>query len=161
MEIPNSSDHKIRFIVVGTINKLSKLIDILLQPFLYKIKRYTRDDNFFLNSMLQKTDPNTLMVTFDDKNLYSNIPHEYGKQAISFWIWKYTETLHPRFNKKFITDGIELILNDNSFQFDNKNYISILGTDKGTKMTPRYAILILAYSEENLYEITRKKYIRS
>ena len=50
------------------------------------------------------------MVTFDITNLQSNIPHELGKQAISFWIEKYPETLHPTFNKDSITGGIELIL---------------------------------------------------
>ena len=38
-----------------------------------------------LNSIPLKIDPNTLMVTFDITNIYSNIPpHELGKQAISF-----------------------------------------------------------------------------
>ena len=76
-------------------------------------------------------------------NLYSNIDHELGKQAILFWIEKYSETLHPRFNKKFITDDIELILNNNFFQIDNINYIKILGTAMGTKMAPTYTILIM------------------
>ena len=50
---------------------------------------------------------------------YSNILHILGKQAISFWVEKYLRTLHTRFNKRFITD-IELILKNNSFQFNNK-----------------------------------------
>ena len=45
---------------------------------------------------------------------------------MSFWIEKYQETLHPRFTKKIFTDGIKLILNNNSFQFDNINYIQTL-----------------------------------
>ena len=42
MEIPNPSDLKFRLIETGpsySTNRLSKLIDILLQPFLYKIKK--------------------------------------------------------------------------------------------------------------------------
>ena len=46
-----------------------------------------------------KPDPNTHMVTFDITNLCINIPHELGKQAISFWIEEYSETLDLRFNK--------------------------------------------------------------
>ena len=42
-----------------------------------------------------------------------NPTHELRKQAISFWIEKYQETFHPRFKQKFITDSIELILNNN------------------------------------------------
>ena len=84
--------------------------------------------------------------------------HELGKQTIAFWIDKYLDTLHPRFNKKVIVEGIEIILNDISFLFNNINYIQNLGTAMGTKMAPTYAILTLAYVEENLYEIIGKKY---
>ena len=86
------------------------------------------------------------------------IPHELGKQAISFGIDKYPETLYPKFNKKFIIDGIELLQNNNSFQFNNVNYIQIQRTAMGTKMAPTYATLTLAYLEENLYKIIGKKY---
>ena len=65
---------------------------------------------------------------------------------------KYPETLHQR----FITDGIELILNKDSFQFENINYIQILGIIMEIKTAPMYATLSLAYLEENLYEIIGK-----
>ena len=79
------------------------------------------------------------------KNLYSNISHELGKQAMWFWIEKYAETFHLRVNKKIIPDSIELIPNNYSFQFDNINYIQTLGTAMGTKMVPTYTTLTLAY----------------
>ena len=130
--ISNPNDHKFRPIVAGLscpTNGLGKLIDILLQPFLNIIKSYIRDNIQFLNSIPLKIDSNTLIVTFDITNLYSNIPHELGIKAISFWIDKYSEILHPRFNKN-------LILNYNSFHFDNRNYIHTLGTAMTTKMAP-------------------------
>ena len=34
----------------------------------------------------------------------------------------HTHTLHARSNKKIITDGIELILDNNFFQFNNVKY---------------------------------------
>ena len=34
----------------------------------------------------QKTDPDLLMVIFDVINEHINIPHGFGKQAISFWL---------------------------------------------------------------------------
>ena len=161
IEIPNPSDLKFRPFVAGpscTTSRLSKLIDILLQPFLNKIKSYIKDNIDFLNSIPEKIDPNTLITTFDVTNLYSNIPHELGKQTISFWIDKHPDTLHPRFYKIFIIEGIETILNDNSFQFNKFNYIQTLGTAMGTKMAPTYATLTQAYLEENIYEIIGKKY---
>ena len=55
-------------------------------------------------------------------------------------------------------EDIEIILKNNSFQFNNINYIQTLGTAMGTKMVPTYTTLTLAYLEENLYEIIGKKY---
>ena len=57
-----------------------------------------------------------------------------------------------------IIEGIEIILNNKSFQFNNINYIHTLGTAMGTKMAPTYATIFLAYLEENLYKIIGKKY---
>ena len=49
-----------------------------------------------------------------------NIPLLW-KQAISFWIDKYPDTLSPRFNNKCIIEGIEIIRYDNSCHFNNIN----------------------------------------
>ena len=52
IEILNPSDLKLRPIAEGPscpTSRLSKLIDILLQPFLYKIKRYSSDEVHLLN----------------------------------------------------------------------------------------------------------------
>ena len=107
IEIP--SDLKFRPIVrdpLCSTNKFSKLTNIPQQPFLNKIKTYIRDGINFLNSIPQHTDPHTLMVLFNITNLYSNVPNELGKQVTSIWIEKYPDTLHPRFNKKFVTNMV-------------------------------------------------------
>ena len=49
-------------------------------------------------------------------------------------------------------EAIDLILNNNTFQFDNQHYIQTLGTAMGTKMAPNYATLTLGYLEISLYE---------
>ena len=72
------------------------------------------------------------MVSFDVTEIYGNVPHELGKQAISFWIENYQKHYTQDLSKKFITDGIELILNNNSFRYDHKNYIQSPGTSMGT-----------------------------
>ena len=68
-------------------------------------------------------------------------------------LYIYIYTLHPKFNKNFIIEGVDIILNNNSFQFNNINYIQRLGTAMGTKMAPTYATLTIVYLEENLCEI--------
>ena len=103
IEIPNPSDLKFRPIVAGPpcpSNRHSRLIDILLQSFQHKIKTYIRENIDFLNFIPKKNYSNTLIITFHVTNLCSNIAHELRKQAISFWIDKYPDSFHLRFNKK-------------------------------------------------------------
>ena len=58
-EIPDPSDLKFTPMVAGSSyqNRLSKLKDLLLKPFLNKIKSYVWDDIHFLNSIPQKNCP--------------------------------------------------------------------------------------------------------
>ena len=133
-------------------HRLSNLIDILLQPFLKNIRSLVRDDIDFLSKIPENIYDNSTLTTFDVSSLYSNIPHELGKEAISYWIQKHSDNLHPRFNKEFVIEAIDLILNNNTFQFDNQHYIQTLGTAMGTKMAPNYATLTLGYLEISLYE---------
>ena len=53
---------------------------------------------------------------------------------------------------------MELILKNKFFQYNNKNYIQTLETVMGTELAPTYNTLKLAYLEENLHEIKRRKY---
>ena len=161
IELHNPEDLKFRPIIAGPAcptHRISNLTDILLQPFLQKIKSHVRDDIHFLNQIPNQTEPDTILTTFDVTSLYSNIPHELGKEAIRYWVEKHPEMLHPRFKGDFIIESLDLILNNNSFQFDDNNYIQILGTAMGTKVAPAYSTLTLAYLEEKLYEVIEQKY---
>lgn len=161
IRILNPTDLTFRPIVAGPTcptHRISNLIDILLQPFLSKINSYVKDNIHFLNMLPNDTCPDSLLATFDVTNLYSNIPHELGKKAITFWLEKYPETLNPRFNNNFIIDALDIILNKNTFQFNDKNYIQIIGTAMGTKTAPSYATLTLAFLEEKLYNTMENEY---
>ena len=98
-------------------------------------------------------DPNTHIDTFDATNLYSNSPNELAKQAILYWIY-YTQTHSTQdLTKVLFIVSMEIILNNNSFQFNNINYIQTRGTAMGIKRAPNYATLTQEYYEENLHEI--------
>ena len=161
IRILNPTDLKFRPIVAGPTcptHRISNLIDILLQPFLVKINSYVKDNIHFLNMLPNETSPNSILATFDVTNLYSNIPHELGKKAILFWLDKFPETLNPRFNNNFISDALEIILKQNTFQFNNLHYIQLIGTAMGTKTAPSYATLTLAFLEEKLYNTIENEY---
>ena len=105
-----------------------------------------------MNALPATVKDETFPASFDVESLYSNIPHELGIEAINYWLNKYPENIRARFSKKFILEGIELILNNNSFYFDVSFYRQIKGTAMGTKFAPIYATLAIAYLEEKLYE---------
>lgn len=154
LELTDPVDLKFRPIIAGPVcetHRLSNLIDILLKPFIKHVKSYVRDDIDFLSHVPNKIDKNAILVSFDVTNLYTNISHSLGIDAIEFWLNKYPELIHKRFSKSFILEGIKTILENNNFQFDGKFYNQIKGTAMGTKCAPTYATLVLGYLEEKLY----------
>ena len=97
--------------------------------------------------------PNTKLVSFDVVNLYTNISHELGIEAINSWLSKYPELIHDRFTKEFILESTKLILENNTcnFYFNETMYTQVRGTAIGTKFAPTYSTLVLAYLGEKLF----------
>ena len=126
-------------------------MDILLKPFITCVKSYVRNDLDFLSRIPENVNENCTLTTFDVVSLYSNIPHDLGFEAIEYWIDTHPDKLHNRFGKQFVLDSLKLILNNNSFQFDNLNFKLNLGCPMGSKCSPNYAILVLGYLETKLY----------
>jgi len=89
------------------------------------------------------------------ESLYTNIDQESGIKAITYWLQKHADIKHPRFTNEFICDAVKLVLENNTFFFNDKLYIQTNGTAMGTKMAPTYANLVLAYLEEKLYNKLR------
>lgn len=106
----------------------------------------------FLNKIPETTDPNTILVTVDVTSLYTNIPHDFGLQAIKFWIEKHPELFPRKFSPDFILDSIQFILENNTFYFDGNFYKQIKGTAIGTKMAHTFIILVMGYFEVILYK---------
>ena len=139
-------------------HRLSNLLDILLQPYTKYIKSYIKDTQEFLQKLPEQVVEESILVSFDVVNLYSIIPHGLGIEAISFWLNKYPKELPNRISKEFVLDGIKLILENNSFCFNDSYFLQTKGTAMGTKFAPIYATLVLAYLEEKLYEQVEKEF---
>lgn len=161
--IKSPDDLKFRPIVAGPVcptSRLSQLIDCIIKDLPQDTKSYVRDDIHFL-SKLERSLPESqqhLLATFDVESLYTNIDHELGIKAIKYWINKLGNKIASRFTEDFICDAIRIVLENNTFHFDNKFYLQIKGTAMGTKMAPTYANLVLAYLEETLYENLRNTF---
>ena len=159
IEISDPLDLQFRPIVAGPsceTSRLSCLIDILLKPLTIKVKSYLRDDIDFINKLPTSVPTNTKLVSFDVVSLYSNIPHDLGLEAISFWLNKHPELIQQRFSKQFILEGIRIILENNNFSFNGLFYNQSKGTAMGTKMAPTYAALVLGFLEEKLHAKMRQ-----
>ena len=151
-------DLKFRPIVAGpscATHRLSNFIDILLRPYIQFVKSYVRDDIDFLTHLPETIKESSIFVSFDVTSLYTNISHELGIRAISYWLDNYTssETNHSRISKQFILDGLKLILENNTFQFNRMHFKQISGTAMGTKMAPTFATLVLGFLEKRLYSL--------
>ena len=78
------NDLTVRPIVAGPkclTRKLSQLIDMLLKPFLKRIKIFIRHSFDFLIKCPRDVDEDTEIVTFDIIILYASIPHDFGLET--------------------------------------------------------------------------------
>ena len=103
-----------------------------MKPFLIQIKNYVKDNLDSLRKCSRKNNDSTTLVTFDVKSLYTNISHNYGLEAISFWTEKQPDSLHARFSKRFVLKSVKTILENNSCTFNDEFYRQISGTVMGT-----------------------------
>ena len=80
VQIIEPSDLKLRRIVTCPFfptRPLSSFIDIILKPFLLDAKSYLKDNLDFLSKCLRENYEDTLRVTFDVVNSYTNITHAF------------------------------------------------------------------------------------
>ena len=124
----------------------------MLRPLINRVKSYLRDTTDFLNHLPLEVPENMLLLSFDVQSLYSNIPHKLGIEAITYWLTKFPDDSPIRFSKEFILEGINFILNNNTFHFNENYFRQTKGTAMGTKFAPVHATLVMGYLEETLYE---------
>ena len=138
--------------------RLSNLVDILLKPFLIYIKSYINTNLDFLAKCSRENKWDTILTTFDVVGLYSNIPHEYGLEAIEYWLDKFPESLHRRFPKEFVLESVKFILENNNLNFDNEYFNQIKGTAMGTIFAPTYANLTMGFFELTFYDLCKDRF---
>ena len=90
--------------------------------------------------------------------LYSNILHEYGLEAIEYWLDKFIESLHPLFSEEFVLESVKFILENNILNFDNEYFNQIKGTTMGTIFAPTYTSLTIGFFELMFYDLCRDKF---
>ena len=115
---PNSPTHR-----------LSTFLDIILRPLTEIVKSYVQDDLDFLHHLPKDIDFDSTFISLDVTSLYTNITHDRGIEAISYWIDQYPSHLvEERFTKEFIVAGLTLVLKNNYFKFNGKMWHQLVGT---------------------------------
>ena len=141
-------------------NPVSSFVDHLLQPITKVQESYLKDKTDFLN-FIEKTKvvKDTMLVSMDVTSLYTNIPQEEGINNESFHLNK------PPIPTLYLRDMLRLILKENSFHFNGKNYLQTHGTAMGTKMAVSFANIFMAAVETEIINsshfkpLTWKRYI--
>ena len=98
------------------------------------------------------------ILTFDVVNLYTNIPHTFGLEALDYWLENHPESLHARFNKEFVLEFANFMLQNNNMKFNNEFYNQIKGAAISTIFAPIYATISMEYFEIKLYRVCAFKY---
>ena len=93
-----------------------------------------------------------MFTTFDISSMYTNIDNDLGTEAIQFWLEKFPEIKPRNIPDQFIINAIRIVIEQNTFNFDNRTFLQICGTAMGTKCAPVYATMVIAFLEVRLYD---------
>ena len=124
----------------GPTEKLSQLVDLVVQPYAQQGKSYIKDTPDFLEKITNLTlSEDEWLFALDVSNLYTNIPHAEGIDVVKKVIHNHTAL--PSNDK--ILSMLKMVLKCNCFRFDNEFYLQINGTAMGTRVAPTYAIIFM------------------
>ena len=138
----------------GPTERLSSFVDKLLQPIAQIQDSYpkvTTDFMRFIEST--RVHRNTFLVSTDVTSLYTNIPQEEGITIVCN-AYENFHANNPPIATNFLREMLSLILKENSFQFNGKDYLQTYGTTMGTKMAVAFANIFMASIEKEIKELT-------
>jgi hypothetical protein len=79
--------------------------------------------------------------------MYTNINSIHGPSIIEKWIEESPHDIPQSFPSTFLLKALQIVMNNNVFQFDNMYWLQISGTSMGTSCASSYATLYWAYFE--------------
>ena len=134
----------------GPTERLSSFVDTLLQPISKAQASYLKDTTDFINFIENtKVKKRTFLVSMDVTSLYTNIPHEEGIATVCRAYDEFHRN-NPPIPTKYLRQMLTLILKENSFRFNGKDYLQIHGTAMGTKMAVAFANIFMASIETQI-----------
>ncbi|XP_068670189.1 uncharacterized protein [Montipora foliosa] len=134
----------------GPTERMPSFVDSLLQPVAKVQKSYLKDTTEFINFIERtKVPENTFLVSMDVTSLYTNIPQEEGITVVCNAYEVFHEN-NPPIPTALLREMLGLILKENSFQFNGRNYLQTHGTAMGTKMAVAFANIFMCAVETDI-----------
>ena len=108
---------------------------------------YIKDTTQFINFIEEtKVPQNATLVSMDVTSLYTNIPQGEGITTICrAYDTFYTAT--PPIPTHYLREMLRLMLQENSFQFNGKDFLQTYGSTMGTKTAVSFANIFMAKIE--------------
>ena len=128
-------------------DNISKYIDYILKPLMQSLPSYVKDTTDFIQKLksTKLAHAKSYLVTLDVSSLYNNIPHKDGLDACRFFL--NNASTSNDLPVESILKLVELVLENNHFQFNKENYMQEMGTAMGSPMAPAYSSLFMGKLE--------------
>ena len=128
--------------------------DKLLQPIAQIQESYLKDTTHFIRFIeITRVPKNAFLVSMDVTILYTNIPQEEGITIVCN-AYENFHAQNPPIATNFLREMLSLILKENSFQFNGKDYLQTHGTAMGAKMAVAFANIFMASIEKEKLNLT-------
>ena len=132
LHVPNPSDLDLRLIFGGPVNPASVLaewVDIILKPFLGKVKSRVKDVFEFIRK-IPAFSPDTLehieLYSVDIKSMYPNLEQNLGLPALRHFLTQYKKLLPHRngspISVNVVIDSMKFVLDNNTGYFNAEIY---------------------------------------
>ena len=140
----------------GPTERISSFVDSLLQPIAMKQESYIKDTTDFINFIENTQIPdNFVLATLDVSSLYTNIPQE-GIDVVCRYYEDHYEQKLP-IPTSDLRELMRLILEENSFKFNEKHFLQTHGIARGTKMAVAFSVIFMADLEKRLLAVSPLK----
>ena len=139
----------------GPTERISAFVDHLIQPIAQLQASYLKDTTDFIN-FIERIKLLKVPYMFQWTSQYKKKPQREGITTVCLAYEEFHQG-NPPVPTRFLSEMLSLILLENSFQFNEKDYLQTHGTAMGTKMVVAFANIFMAKIEK---EILRQSSIK-
>ena len=133
----------------GPTEKISKLVDHFLRPYVQELPSYIKDTTHFLQ-MIDQLEPlptGSLLCTLDVCSLYTSIPIIEAIQAVAL-LFKEERSPNIKPTNQALINLLALGLKRNNFAFNGQNFLQIRGVAMGNPFAPSVANIKMGQFEQ-------------